>query len=393
MKTFVASMLAAFATAASDVAWDSLGSFKIDTPSFLNMGSFNGGETFLLASSIGGHNGNDYGNVYIVQGIEDAVKSGDVSKLKEHRLLNHIWNFQWPNDVKPVPDDVFDFDAIVVPDGFKGKHSNGSIYIMKMATHDLNEVITTVKIAHEADDQWFYHTGVWVDMNGDGRKDFLTARTIGEEGSGELVWCEHPESPLFDRWETHVIPSAPDVMFTVEDDAPYKHEIVVFAAEFWNKKLSMYRVSTKDGTLVDSRTIDDQIGHAYSVRYSDLNGDGHKELLVSNHESDENINGVWAYETPKDWMKDEWAKRTIATNFKPVKGGVFDHSNPMALGFAYSLQPQISKDHHIGEPRYILVAGDGDQKAEILSPTDAKNFVYDRDTIWDAKGQVGAMSR
>jgi hypothetical protein len=36
----------------------------------------------------------------------------------------------------------------------------------------------------------------------------------------------------------------------------YKDEVVVFAAEFFNEKLSFYRVSTKTGTLVASREID-----------------------------------------------------------------------------------------------------------------------------------------
>lgn len=61
-----------------------------------------------------------------------------------------------------------------------------------------------------------------------------------------------------------MITTGPDTDIDVADDI-YTDEIVVFAAEFYNKKVSMYRVSTIDGSLVDSRLIDAEIGHAYSV--------------------------------------------------------------------------------------------------------------------------------
>lgn len=38
--------------------------------------------------------------------------------------------------------------------------------------------------------------GYWVDLNGDGRKDFITARSNAKAGQGELVWFEHPEGGL-----------------------------------------------------------------------------------------------------------------------------------------------------------------------------------------------------
>ena len=38
--------------------------------------------------------------------------------------------------------------------------------------------------------------GEWIDLNGDGRKDFLTARSNAKVNGGELVWFEHPASGL-----------------------------------------------------------------------------------------------------------------------------------------------------------------------------------------------------
>ena len=54
--------------------------------------------------------------------------------------------------------------------------------------------------------------GEWVDMNGDGRKDFLTARSNAKANGGELVWFEHPESGLTSaHWTEHVVTKGPDV--------------------------------------------------------------------------------------------------------------------------------------------------------------------------------------
>ena len=45
-----------------------------------------------------------------------------------------------------------------------------------MDENDITKTKDTVKLtAHKRD--YFYHMGFWVDLNGDGRKDFLTARS------------------------------------------------------------------------------------------------------------------------------------------------------------------------------------------------------------------------
>jgi hypothetical protein len=73
MKSFVAAMLAAFATAVSDVAWDSLGHFKIHNPAYLTMSRFHKSDPFLLTSSFQSV-GN--GGIYVVPGVKDAIVSG-----------------------------------------------------------------------------------------------------------------------------------------------------------------------------------------------------------------------------------------------------------------------------------------------------------------------------
>ena len=150
----------------------------------------------------------------------------------------------------------------------------------------------------------------------------------------------------------------------------------------------MHRVSTKDGSLIQSKTIDDtNILSAYNVAMVDLNNDGNRQLLVNNHETDDSKNGIWAYEFPKDPMNDEWTRKTIASNFH----NAFSLTVPnMSPGFAYAIWPN-GKGRH--ERAHIFVAGDGDHSAHALYPSGDKSEFEYTDTIFsDAKGTVGALA-
>lgn len=232
--------------------------------------------------------------------------------------------------------------------------------------------------------------GEWLDLNGDGRKDFLTARSNAKAGGGELVWFEHPAEGLTDAtWTEHVVASGPDVGIQVIYDGPYRNEVIVFAAEFFNEQVSFYRVSTKDGSLVDSRVIDTEILSAYSVTYADLNGDGVKELMVNNHEKDDKTNGIWAYTFPSNWMTGTFTKHTLATGFK----NKFSITVPnMAPGFPYPFYPEAGTEGMRHVAAHIVIAGDGDHTVHIMTPTDASNWTWDLDTVKEEKGTVGALT-
>ena len=81
-----------------------------------------------------------------------------------------------------MPQDVFGERAIVVPDGFlvPGK-SDGGVYIVRMDGENLTQTVDTIKISAPKSG-YFYHMGYWVDLNGDGRKDFITARSNAKAG-------------------------------------------------------------------------------------------------------------------------------------------------------------------------------------------------------------------
>lgn len=82
---------------------------------------------------------------------------------------------------------------------------------MKMDAEDLTTTESVTMIS-EMKEGYFYHMGEWIDMNNDGRLDFITARSNAEAGGGELVWFEHPEEGLTDAtWTEHVVTEGPDV--------------------------------------------------------------------------------------------------------------------------------------------------------------------------------------
>lgn len=149
----------------------------------------------------------------------------------------------------------------------------------------------------------------------------------------------------------------------------------------------MMRVSTKDGSLISTTTIDDtEILSAYNVTMVDLNGDGNRQLMVNNHETKDKLNGIWAYEFPKDPLTDPWSRQCIASDFH----NAFSITVPnMSPGFAYAVYPDTS----VPKGRMnILVAGDGDHSAHMLYPSgDSAKFEYTNTIFKDAKGTVAAF--
>lgn len=185
-----------------------------------------------------------------------------------------------------------------------------------------------------------------------------------------------------------MIATGPDVDIEAVMMDQYPGEIVVFAAQFFDEKLGVYRVSLKDGSLVESRIIDSTTLHAYSVQLVDLNGDGKKELLMNNHEKDSKVNGIWAYTVPEDVMKGTFDKYSITTGFK----NAFSLTVPnMAPGFPYPVWPNSAMKGK--ERAHILIAGDGDHSVSVAQPTgDASQFQYTRSLIKNEGGTVGALT-
>jgi hypothetical protein len=117
----------------------------------------------------------DSGQIYVIPNVKKAVEKGDVSVLKPIKLDTP--SFLWPNLIKVVPEDVFKERVIMVPDGFLvPTKTNGGLFAVRIDPKDITKTTGTVEISANKKG-YFYHMGYWVDLNGDGRKDFLTARS------------------------------------------------------------------------------------------------------------------------------------------------------------------------------------------------------------------------
>jgi len=228
-------------------------------------------------------------------------------------------------------------------------------------------------------------------MNGDGRIDYLASTSNGIAGDGELIWLEHPENGIDEDtpWEVHYITNGPSTWIRTNVLENYPNEIIVWAAEFWNERLALYRVSTVDGTLIDSRIIDDDnFGSAYSVKMVDLNGDGKKQLLAHNWQKKKQDTRIYAFTVPDDLMTGDFEKFTLAKNFKPVWNLFGSNRSP---SFPYPIYPD---GYEPNKRAHILVAGSGDYRASLLIPTgdDPAKFEYEKKEIVDAGGVVGAIA-
>lgn len=95
MRSFatIAAIAASAAATGVDIAWESLGHFKVKNPAFPNIGKYDDSDEFLVVSSFGAMH---EGYIYIVPDIKDAVTGDDATHLKSHKLG---YNFAWPNDI------------------------------------------------------------------------------------------------------------------------------------------------------------------------------------------------------------------------------------------------------------------------------------------------------
>ena len=101
MKYFVSALIAGMSAATPDVAWESMGYFKMSNPAFVEITSFHNSDPFFLCSSFSaGPLGS--GKVYVIPDITTHIKDNAVSNMKAKKIKVGE-SLEWPNDVKVVP--------------------------------------------------------------------------------------------------------------------------------------------------------------------------------------------------------------------------------------------------------------------------------------------------
>eukprot|EP01147_Barroeca_monosierra_P007787 gene7787-647_t len=295
------------------------------------------------------------------------------------QLINFSCDFLWPNKVSYTPPGVVgSSDLIVVPDGFlvPGK-STGSISLIV----DPFGSPQCVKLTTDKDG-YFYHMVIWRDMNSDGRMDILTARVnkpVFGSSVGELLWLEQPpSSPLLKPWQEHVITTGPEVIFQILHQSDFGGDEVYYvaAAQFFVPKVALYQMN-RNNTFLQSFVIDSKCGSTEDIHVIDLDGDGHKELLVNTHLGGKG-GAVYSYKIPRSPLE-TFERTTLASGFPVTEPG----PNQASPGF---LTPYTLRR---GARPSILVAGDGSREAYDLVPDGS---LYTKNTIVSVEGVIGVVA-
>jgi len=296
-----------------------------------------------------------------------------------------VWvkdGLEWPNVLSKAPASLGKYT--VVPDGFlpPGKENGGMFLADTSGT--VHRIAKYLKGA-------FYHEVEWHDFNGDGLLDLLTSRVIKRRWwgfkptfKGELLWLENPgkNRMLSTEWTEHKITDGPDVIFKSQ---PYGSGLAVFSTEFFDVPRITVRILSSTGQQLDMKIIDDTVGKPFAVDIVDLDGDGTKELLVTNHQDNEDDvkAGVFAYEMPSDLIRGSYQRHTLAQDVSKCK---VDSAGVGSPGFARAFHPKVSESPTT--PKHIIVAGDGSFDVWVLRPTG--RFQYETEII-DIGGTTGEL--
>ena len=364
-----------------NITYRSIGRVSVDDPAYVRVLQCGNGPPSLWITHFSALTAGEVLTVFNLSSVYP-----DFSSAKPVVLSS---DFKWPNFISMAPAEIGEY--LVVPDGFLLlTKETGGVYLLQINCNGASDTIftnskpielTTPKLS------WFYHMVHWRDMNGDGRLDAVTARAVSHifgKPAGQLLWLEQPASDPLNNvpWTEHVLTSGPEFFFVLVDLDPTDDQYEVFAAEFLSEHLGLYVFGLKNNTLLHTRYIDETIGPAYVIEIVDLNNDGKRDLLVGNHVGGKG-GGVFAYEFPDDILTGEFKKHILATNFTVTESG----SHQAAPGYVNSFKPYTS---YAGKP-YIFVAGDGSQKAYLLTPTE-DDFVYNMTIILSVDGVVGIIA-
>jgi hypothetical protein len=318
--------------------------------------------------------------------VDDITKLPTVG-LAGEKATRIAGSVTWPNDITEAPKEVFGVDGIVLGGGFLvPTKTNGGIYFSPATATGSGALVELI-----ATDGWFYHRVIFADMDGDGTLDMVSCRAkqslLGSTSTMLVVLKPKDATKPTGPWVETEYGAGCDALFTVADlNGDGIPEVI--ATAYFLKQFNVFTSSAKTGFAkpadVKKITVDAKVGAAFDVQYVDVNGDGKKDLLVSNHQGD-GTGGVYAYEVPANISDPAaYVRHTLAAGFPVTEGGL----NQASPGSPVAFYPTPA--HTTGAP-YIALAGDAAQKAYILIPG-AAAWKYTTTMLHNCGGTVGKLA-
>lgn len=345
----------------------------------------------------------------------------------------------WPNEVARVPDGVFPFEAIMLPQGFLSAGRAGRLTAIDLATK-------TEYLIHQStylmfvppgpgNEPRFYHRVVYIDMDDDGLEDLVTVRSgfmpgpITHPPTGELVWFRNPGDDLDPSvpWEETVLLGGfgPDIDLDAKDlDGDGIEEIV--ATHFFTGdttpgpfptkgKISIYGPqagmrwsSISDEYPLRAADISTDQGYPFGVKIVDLDANPKKkkgkrkyEILATNHQPDgcapfpPTLPGrVYALEQPEsgDLFGDAWTTHILLDDIRPQPSLAGTQGlGRLAPGHALTFFPKRKYAKKKGKKPWIVVGGDEAGKVWVLEPVKGKDnrFEYITHIVFDINDYYG----
>lgn len=360
-----------------------LGSFKHKQAAFLDVLPNGQGGNDLFISAFSGAPFTK-GSVARVENIEIALKR-DVTLIQPTMMHGRV---TWPNGVKLIDADVkiegapskhraISCGGFLVP-----SHGDGRCHVYNM-DEETGEV-SILEIARSGRGK-FFHQAAFYDVDNDGLHDLVAPKAwkpiIGGAG-GALYWFKNPGTASNGLWKEQLMFNGPDVHFTFKDlDADNVPEII--ATEFFSKKLTISWLKAgaafADGPKAwETKIIADDLGELFNMTMIDINKDGKEDIVLTNHVTDRDLAGVYAFEIPSDFKNGEYKRHTLVTDFPTLNGGI-GQASPGGV---------VHVPMKDGSMVFAL-AGDGNQKAYIVCES---NGAWHKTQLLDTKNTVGAIA-
>jgi len=348
-----------------------------------------------------------YGNNPNVDNFCDVGDNSSYTQIVDTNIFN------WPNGVSPVPIEVFGSDGyLAVADGFGTPAAHdGCIAIVNTNTNlpanvgDIQFISQGCGQGNLLQTKYFYHYIEWVDMDGDGDLDILTARGSSLTSpvtldASMLVWYQNPGSAFSTtarNWKEFVIESSEDICDVGFDLVTYKNQKYVVCGGFASGVMATFTgsdwantanikatiVETRESTMAQTTNTT----FYFSQTWADMNNDGIPDAIVTIGSYGVNYGKLLVYPgVDTDGVLSLGAGIMVYDQF-PLFSSSSVGSPGEAFPFYYGTQDQAN-----GVLPSILVSGDDDGIMYMFDPTgyvnpDGSDFnwVYNAQAIMKTK--------